>query len=326
MTNTFMPLVPGGEINRRQVLTGTTLGAAGLAMGTVTSRSAHAQWQTGALDLDDKQDSLLALLKIQADLSGKGTISGFGGKAWAWIPGERHYEIFGTYGIGTSRIEYHEEEGGWRFYHREILYYLDPSTGKVLDTWENPMTSRKVEVLHIINDPVHRFYRSQGGPFGPPFPYQINGDDLVYQIDVFRAKENPMKREDYPLHSQQAVYQSAELWGIYSRVNEIMNPDVTSASSHTAWARLGMWLPFMEMGNRPGNMVYHSQSFKMLDGVAGLPKYIREYTEKNYPKFLEAPTEWQDLSLNENTWTYSKKEIDRRRAEGRTGSVFGVPG
>ena len=32
------------------------------------------------------------------------------------------------------------------------------------------------------------------------------------------------------------------------------------------------------------------------------------------------------LARNENTWTYSKKEIDRRRAAGRerNGSVFGL--
>ena len=208
---TFMPLLPDSmpAFNRRAVLAGT----AGLAASALVGKAAAYPEQTGPLDLDDKNDSLLALLKIQGDLSGADVIGGFPGKAWAWVPGERNYLLFGTYGIGASRIEYRPDEGGWRFYHREILYYLDPQSGEVLDTWKNPMTDREVEVLHIINDPVHRFYSEKGSPFGPPFPYLINGDDIVFQIDVFRAEENPMPRADYPLHSQQEGYQVAERGG-----------------------------------------------------------------------------------------------------------------
>ena len=78
-----------------------------------------------------------------------------------------------------------------------------------------------------------------------------------------------------------------------------------------------MWLPFMEMGQRPGQMVYASNSFKLKNKVADLPKAVREYTEKHHPKYLEPPSEWQGLSVNENTWSYSKKFIDARRAEGK---------
>jgi hypothetical protein len=110
---------------------------------------------------------------------------------------------------------------------------------------------------------------------------------------------------------------------------EVSNPDVTTANNHTAWARNGMWLPFMEMGNRLGHMVYHSQSFKFMNGVSELPKHIRDYTEKHHPKYLEAPKEWLGMSQNENTWSYSKKMIDEKRAAGGggpggKGSIFGV--
>ncbi len=313
-------------LNRRSMLGGTAAGAAGLMAGMTSGAEAAGHAQSGGLDLTDPKQNLETLLKLQADLSGEQVVGGFGGYAWMWVPDEGNHLVFGTYGIGCSRIEWNDAEQAYRFYHREILYYTDPQTGEVLDTWHNPVTDRKVEVLHILNDPVNRIYSMKPGPFSPPYPVQTVGDDIVFQIDVFRAEErNPMKRKDYPLHAQQDLYQSAELWGIYGRLSEVSNPDVTSATSHTAWARVGMWLPFMEMGNRPGSMVYHSQSFKMMDGVAGLPKYIREYTEANYPKYLEAPTEWTGMAQNENTWSYSKKIIDQRKAEGRTGSVFGVP-
>ncbi len=278
----------------------------------------------GPLDLSRPLDNQVALLKMQADLSGTQRLGGFGGYAWGWIPGEANPLLFGTYGIGCSRLKFHQEENGWRFYHREVLYYTDPRTNEVLRTWNNPMTGQEVEVVHILNDPVHRFYPLSGGRFAPPYPYKLHGDDLVFQMDVFRAQENPITRKDYPLHSQQDVYQSAELWSICGRFSEVNDPEATTASCHTSWARISMWLPFMEMGNRPGHMVYHSHTFTM-QSPSEIPKPILEYTEKNHPQYLEAPTEWQG-GLQENSWTISKKIIDQRREAGKVHgqSVFGI--
>jgi hypothetical protein len=326
LSDTFLP--HAAPVSRRGILGGAGLGAAGLAVASLLPQQASAAVPPG-FDSMDPETNLRTLLKIQADLSGADTINGFGGKAWMWVPGEANYLAFQTYGIGATRLDY-QGDGVWNFHHREVLYYLDPKTGEILDTWTNPVTGRTVEVLHILNDPVNRISRVKGGFIQPPFAHDIVGDRIVFQIDVFRTKENPISRKEYPLHSQQDVYQSCELWAISSNLSEVADPDVTSASNHTAWARCGMWLPFMEMGNRAGHMVYHSQSFKFMNGIDGLPKHIRDYTAKHHPQYLEAPKEWKGLRENENTWSYAKKIIDERRAAGRggpggKGSVFGVP-
>lgn len=286
-----------------------------------------ADFTTGPLDLAKPLDNLVALLKLQADLSGEPVMGAFAGQAYGWVPNDKNFLLFNTYGIGNSRLEFSPEDNGFRLYHREILYYLDPRTHEILDQWVNPMTGRRVEVLHIQNDPVNRLYPLSGGRFSPPYPFTVVGDDLVFQLDVLLAHPSPMPRAHYPLHSQQDMYQTAELWAIHGRLSQINDPSITSAACHTAWARVGLWLPFMEMGDRPGHMIYHSQSFKLANRAADLPRAIREYTEKHHPQFLEPPREWAGLTHNENTWTYSKKVIDARRAAGKVnqGSVFGVP-
>lgn len=281
-----------------------------------------------AVDLMDPKTNLLTLLKLQADLSGKDVIGGFPGEAWVWLGGQGNTKVFKTYGIGCSRLE-DMGDGTWRFYHREILYYCDPKTGEILSEWTNPITKKRVEVLHILNDPVNRVYKLKGGLLDPPFPHMIVGDRIVFQLDVLRSTEkNPITRAQYPLQSQQDLYQSGELWAISGSVKEVSDPKVTSAENHTAWARVGMWLPFMEMGDRQGVMVYHSQSFKFKEGVSQIPKAIRDYTAKNHPQYLEAPKEWKDLRENENTWTYSMKMMKEKEAAGKRqpdGSLFGVP-
>jgi hypothetical protein len=303
--------------SRRTLLAGA--GAAGISGGLMSSAAHSAVTMT--LDLDSAKDNLLALLKLQADVSGGEVISGFPGSAWGWVPGQGNKLLFKTYGIGASHIE--EVEDGWRFYHREVLYYLDPKSGEVLQGWDNPYTGRRVEARHILNDPVNRFYPFKGGRFAPPFPYEVYGNDVVFRISVFSFRESPMPRATYPLHSADDMYQSAELWGMNGKLDEIMNPDVTSASCVTSWARVSQWVPFMEMGSRPGVMVFHSNSYKLLGGVSELPEKIRTYTEKHHPLYLSSPKEWQGLGKNESQVTETKKEIDRRwEAEGPAGSVF----
>jgi hypothetical protein len=313
------PVIPPeyqAPITRRQVLAGAG-GVAGLAAGMGAQASTEM-----TLDLDSPEGNLSALIKLQADLSGKDAIGGFSGEVWGWVPGEGNQLLFRSYGIGASHVE--RVEDGWRFYHREVMYYLDPKTNEIINEWVNPYTNRKVEVMHILNDPVHRFYSISGGRFSAPWPYTVVGDDLVFRISVFSFRDSVMPRVEYPVHSANDKYQASELWMMNGRVSEIMDPAITSASCVTSWSRVGQWLPFMEMGNRPGIMVYHSDSYKLLNGLDGVPANIRKYTEKHYPKYLESPTEWQSMKLNESQLTVSKREIDARWDSDKrpVGSVF----
>ena len=312
------PFVPPEYLTRRQVLASAG-GMAGLAAGM----SAQAKTEM-TLDLDSPEGNLEALLKLQADTSGKDVISGFGGEVWGWVPGVGNQMLFRSYGIGASHVE--EVDDGVRFFHREVMYYLDPQTGEIINDWVNPYTGKRVEVMHILNDPVHRFYSLQGGRFGFPWPYTVVGDDLVFRISVFSFRDSIMPQVDYPLHSANEKYQATELWMMNGRVSEVMDPKITSASCVTAWTRVGQWLPFMEMGDAPGVMVYHSDSYKLLNGLDGLPPAIRDYTEKNHPKYLESPKEWQSLALNESQLSVSKREIDKRWDSDKrpVGSVFEV--
>ena len=128
----------------------------------------------------------------------------------------------------------------------------------LMDTWDNPVTGMKVRVVHVLNDPVQRFYPLEKGPFAPPYPYLVNGDNLVFQLDVFRPPvpgNNPLTRKEYPLHSQQDVYQTGELWAIHGSLAALNNPENTRVPCHTAWGRISMWEPFFEMGNRPGVVI-----------------------------------------------------------------------
>ncbi len=253
------------------------------------------------------------MLKLRADIAEKDCLFAFPGEAWAMVPQEQNYRCFKTFGVASSRIE--EVEEGWRIYSREVLYYLDPDSAQILETWSNPfLGGREIEVMHIANDPVNGVFMREGGHpvLRPPYPYVSYGDDVVFQWNFFIFKPAALTRSEYPLYSSGDIDQHAELWGIKGRKSEILDPDVTSASCVMSWGRVAGWLPFMEMGSRPGSMVFHSHSVKLMNGVGDLPRYIRDYTERHFPKYLEAPKEWQGPVMTSAAGEF-KKKLDARK-------------
>ena len=81
--------------------------------------------------------------------------------------------------------------------------------------------------------------------------------------------------------------------------------NVDKIHHHGGWQRLGTWLPWMLMGDAPGHLFYRSYT-KGLNSLDELPTHVREYTEKNYPKYLEAPAEW--TTPNETSFEVYMKE------------------
>ncbi|MGI9341791.1 MAG: DUF1838 family protein [Gammaproteobacteria bacterium] len=315
--------ISGGLSRRRLLATAGGIAAAGAAGNTaaatqsiardegpfrMTPTSVMTMPKDPRLDLNDPETNFMAMLKLRADIAEKDCLFAFPGEAWAMVPQEQNYRCFKTFGIGATRIE--EVPEGWRIYSREVLYYLDPETGEILETWNNPfLGGREVEVMHIANDPVNGVFMREGGHpvLRPPYPYISFGDDVVFQWNFYIFKPAPLTRSEYPLYSSGDIDQHAELWGIKGRKSEILDPDITSASCVMSWSRVAGWLPFMEMGSRPGSMVFHSHSMKLLNGVDDLPRYILDFTEKNFPKYLQAPTEWNGPQMTSAAGEFKNK-------------------
>ncbi len=72
-----------------------------------------------------------------------------------------------------------------------------------------------------------------------------------------------------------------------------------------AWQKVAPWHPWMLMDNREGGIIGITNVFSV-DSTDDLPPHVLAYAEKNYPKFLHAPTEW--VAPNMATWeTYANQ-------------------
>jgi hypothetical protein len=257
------------------------------------------------VNLDQPADNLRAFVKARASLDGADQVTWFTGTTHAMMPAGKFAPLFGFEGYNVARAL--EVDGGYDLLTREAVFYTDLRSGDPLDKWANPFTGDEVEVAHILNDPVNQQFRLDG-PRGPwRVPVTGIGEDLFFNVDVFLAYPSPLSRAEYPEHSQDDLYQAAELFQFFCKRADIENPAEAKAPSLVSWTRLGPWLPWMRMADRPGMLVYHGRGAKLAGGYKDLPAWIRKRIDGEHPEFAEAPRQFS--APNATSWTTFKKQL-----------------
>lgn len=261
-----------------------------------------AQNQTDKEYLDD-------FMRVRGDASGKEVVYHWTGTVYSYVPNEKKRELFRFEGFNIARTVV--KENGFELLTREAAFYIDPQTGKILETWKNPFTNQSVPVVQIWNDPVNQdlTFEAEYLPYiRKILPATDLGDVIAYNNDIFPFYESPMPRKDYGEFSQSDTYQSAEFFQFFVSKADLAKKELSSVPATISWTRISPWMPFMRMGDRVGNLVFVCRGSKLADGYQGLPKQIRDYVEANKPEFNSAPTEF--LTPNETSWTFFKKLVD----------------
>ena len=164
---------------------------------------------------------------------------------------------------------------------------------------ENPSF---VPVVHIQNDPINYVLGESS--------YKELGDLIVWDMDLFLSYPSPLPVEDYPLYSAGDTYQSIEIFDIYSDRSDLEDPQQTTVPVQLSWVRHGQYLPWMQAGQKEGNLVYHAQGYKVLEGWEGLPEELKVWTEENAPEYKHAP-EADTNGPNTTSWRYMKRLLDQ---------------
>ncbi|MEM7356092.1 MAG: DUF1838 family protein [Acidobacteriota bacterium] len=278
---------------------------------------------TAALDVDDPTGAVQAMQKLQCHLEdGKPAIYWWSGSTYSRVPGEKDRRLFDYEGmnIRTCKTLEHEDYGyGYTMVSKEVLIYLDPESGEILRTWENPWTGDEVEVVHIANDPVNS--RGPSWANGPRGPYRFDAQVkdgrgwLRFEVPLFYP--NPLGG-DYQKYIG-GTYQAIEMFSWYFDAEALADDSVGGLDdAHVGWARVAQWLPWMEMGSRVGQVIYHGAG-KRVRSWDDLPEVLRHEIATNYPGF-DAPPPLDDKRRNETSWTYFKRRIDKVNAEAEDAS------
>ncbi len=288
-------------MDRRTVLKGT---AALLASASLRLPEAGGDEAAAAVDplydLEIPEQALEALVKMRGDLTGADVAWYWTGSIWGMVPGEGNRRLFDYDGFSASRFE--KSEGGYRMLNREVGVYRDPGSGEILDRWLNPYLGREVQVLHRWNDHVNVEITTHGRFSIQIIPTTVMGDDIWWRLDMFFFRPSPISRKDYPLNVQHDMYQGSELTMYHARRGDLEDGALTSVPAEVTFSRISQWEPFMEMGNRPGQMVFHAAGKKLLGGsdeLALVNHRLHNHISTHRPNYLRAPERWQPGTVSQ---------------------------
>uniref|UniRef100_A0A7S0ZDH5 Cytochrome b5 heme-binding domain-containing protein n=1 Tax=Timspurckia oligopyrenoides TaxID=708627 RepID=A0A7S0ZDH5_9RHOD len=268
---------------------------------------------------DNSEENLKGFIKTRGSLiPGQQFVFWWVGDIYAMVDEQQSKHLFSFEGYNIGRMI--RVDNGWRLLTREVGLYKDPITGKILDgKWTNPYTDEQNEVVHVWNDPVNQQFL-QKSPSGREFkvPTTLCDQDVLWNAEVFLNYPSPLPRSEFPEKSSSDLYQSAELFQFYTKKSDLLDASMPSAPCLISWVRVGQWLPWMEMGNREGKLVYHCRGKKLEKGFEDISDEVKLYLHKTGKEiFAEAPEDF--ARPNETSWTYFKKLLQQKgmpRADG----------
>ncbi|MEL7197729.1 MAG: DUF1838 family protein [Pseudomonadota bacterium] len=289
--------------------------AAGVAAASFLM-SAPASAQT--LDPSKPEDALEISKRLQCGVSAdEPAVYHWSGNIYGRSPGVRDKLLFWGEGMNIRRcvpVSDPERGEGWRLISREIMLMMDPETREVVNSWENPYTGETVDVMQIHNDPVNGRPNFPKGRDGSPFtlstmkeagPYVF----IPFEVPLFYTNPLAGGYQDYVGNK----YHAMEIFDFAALKDELFDASKPTAYPMISWVRISPWAPWMEMGGRPGQMVFNAMGRKLPGGFEELPDVLKNEIRANYPIYEQAPPK-DDTRRNETTWTKFKMLKDKAGA------------
>lgn len=166
---------------------------------------------------------------------------------------------------------------------RTLTFFRDKDTGEMLRSFRNPWTGKTVAVTpNVLGGPDGGRYTNEGltihhlGSTTPPIPWRIEwsrSGDLVWLISSRGLEQLPQPW--------------LETMTMFGPADDFFNDDIASVPSHFSSTYLSPWLGWMEMGDRPGHLVWHASGRK-LESAEEIPGEYRARVEAEHPGKLTA--------------------------------------
>lgn len=289
-------------------------------LGT-TAAPALGKGKSAALNPEDPEQRFRMQVKISCSLvQGKPTLYWWSGHMWSRVPGEADRLLFNVHGMNIRQCRTMSDPVRgfcYRSVSREVMFYLDPLTNEVVRRWKNPWTNQEVDVVQVANDPVNArdwiCLREKDGKL-------IDRSDTLFAKDDLLLEGGSAARLFYknPLAGEYQDYVGGWYHAMEFGTTAVPLAEATDAGNTEfpdavlSWGRVSRWLPWMEMGDHAGLVVFHTAGMR-LDNYALLPEVVRKEIEANYPKYREPPP-LDDPRPNETSWTVFKKYVEQKRA------------
>lgn len=272
------------NLTRRSLLAGVSaLGfGAGFAWREVAAIADH-DWLPGAAG-----DQWRHLVRMQMSTRPEDVPWWYTGRIYAQMGDEAPAHLFNLEGTEIYWVR-QMDDGSFSISGRTLTFFRDKQTGEMIREFRNPYTGKVNEV------DANRL----GGQ-----------DSSIYAAGGWRLTSKLMAREGSrpwlvewhrsgdlawftsSRYAQQLPQPWLESMTVFCPVAALQDPDVHRLPTHFTSTYLSPWQRWLEMGDRPGHLVWHS-SGKKLDSVDELPAEYRQRVEDEYDGVLTArPESW----------------------------------
>ncbi|MFQ3665177.1 MAG: DUF1838 family protein [Sphingomonadaceae bacterium] len=285
------------------------------AMCLAWAGSADAQ----RLSFDNPDDQIAMYRKIQCSTRDlEPVVYHWSGRVWSRVPGEPDRHLWNVEGMNVRQcvtVEDPDRGRGVRMVSRELMFYLDPATGAVIDEWQNPWTGKVNRIFHVANDPVNQRPVFPRGADGSPYriPLRVEDGRAFWNVEVPLFYTNPLGGDFQEFAGNH--YHAMEIFNFFVEEGRLRDRRTRNAKAAVSWVRLSGWMPFMEMGSRPGSLVFNATG-QVVDGIAALPRVVQDQIALRYPEY-RVPPPADDQRPNATTWTEFRKFIEAEREKKR---------
>jgi hypothetical protein len=270
-----------------------------LAGASLTGVALAASAQPGPalpLDLDDPEAALNAYVKLRGSTVKETVFQAYNGDIFMVADGQVPVPMVGFRGIQKSHWRPHAH-GGYANDDYDVGFYVDYHTREILEHWDNPLTGKAVEVFHYRGGPSGGHFRvgAEGGDVygGPDGRWSTAGNQLWHTSTRSGSRRNPLQPDDWPQASSGEMILGSSSQSLTGRVDDVRNPDVHQAPSMQIWTNPVSWMPWMEMGQRPGFNTWHWIGAKGVSREDLDPQLVAA-VEKVWPGYVNDDTVWQE--------------------------------
>lgn len=234
-------------------------------------------------DLTLPENNLRALVRMTASLGERDVPWWYDGTILGVVPGEHPRPLVKFQGMELYWMR-HLPDGAYELIGNTLTFFHDVETGAPLSEFKNPYTGAINQVVPAV----------QGGGAGRGFNYSVKGIRFTRMLE--QLPEEPLildwtfARDMVWLHNwtryppgmspprwqQQTMFASQKDF-LNTRLDSV--PVVFGSTVHMPW------LKWMDMGDRPGHIVWHAGGAK-LRSIDELPADYRKRAEQEYPAML----------------------------------------
>lgn len=290
----------GSSVSRRTAIAGAVLSP---ALATANARASD-------FDLASPIGGHRANVKLRGTLTNGWVWRVYSGDVFAALPQGAPVPLFRFQ--GAIKAQWTDNGDGT---HTEVLYdvssYLDWNSGAPLKQFVNPITKETNDVIHVWDGPTLTTYSQFGMVYPwtrtPPtvpvvLPWQVQSGRAWLSDSASFERPHPLDPKEWPKASSGNTTVSLINTTISGELREIID-DSPSAPHDLRWTSMRSWLPWLELGQRPGLLLTIGTGRK-LAGPSEIPAGVMASVTAQQPNFVASERPWTEPL---NSWERYKR-------------------